>query len=324
MNQKIIFFGTSEFAVRILEKLVETNFKPSLIITTPDQPAGRGKKIIPNPVKKFFTETINPSGTGMALLQPEKLDADFIAQIANFNFDMAVMASYGKILSKTLIDLFPNGVLNIHPSLLPKHRGSSPIQTTILNGDKETGITIILADEKMDHGPIFGQRVFDLTSSGGEVKWTYQSLHDALANLGAELLIEILPKWIAGEIEPKEQDHSQVTLTKLLKKSDGKIDWSNDADYVEHMVRAYNPWPGVFTHLDVRRLSGGSMSLKIVKAEVIENNKNFEAGRYFEADSYLAVACGKDALKLLVVQPEGKKEMSGRDFLHGHKDLLDQ
>src|SRR3989344_7395702 len=209
---KIIFFGTSGFAIPSLRMLAEHKHAPVAIITAPDKPKGRGKRLTFTPVKQFVIEKIDKPG--LSIWQLEKLDAVAIEHIVTLQPNLGIIAAYGKIIPKELIDIFPHGLLNIHPSLLPKYRGPSPIQTTILNGDTETGVTIIQIDEKMDHGPIIVSEKLKVISE----KVTYQKLHDALAELGAQLLIEILPKWIASEIIPTPQDDAKATYTKLLKK----------------------------------------------------------------------------------------------------------
>ncbi len=203
--------------------------------------------------------------------------------------DLGVIAYYGKIIPKNILELPKHGFLNAHPSLLPRWRGPSPVQAAILTGDKITGVTIHIATEEPDAGPILAQKeiLMDITD-------TCLSLTGKLANEGASLLISTIEKWFAGEIKPRKQDDSKATYTKLLKKKDGEIDWSKPADYIEKQIRAYDPWPGTFT-----RTKKGKI-LKIKKAEVVN-----------------------EVLKLLVVQPEGKKEMPWEAYLRGHKDSIE-
>ncbi|KKU80750.1 MAG: Methionyl-tRNA formyltransferase [Parcubacteria group bacterium GW2011_GWA2_47_8] len=335
---KIVFFGTSEFAIPSLRLLIARGMAPIAAITAPDKPKGRGQRLKSSPIKQWLVTSDQCVGKAekIQVFQPEKLDSDFVLRISNLKPDVGIVAAYGKILPKELIDLFPNGVLNIHPSLLPKYRGPSPIQATILNGDKEAGVTIIQIDEKMDHGPIVAQQQLEpsvpLTEKGvvhrgqgGEItsfflkKTAYQELHDILAELGAQLLIETLPKWVAGEITLIPQNDAKTTYTKLLKKEDGNIDWSKSAEEIERMVRAYNPWPGSYMQVASDQLLVAS--LKIKKAEVIihPSSSPLHPGMFFKtADGFPAITCGNGALKLLVVQPEGKKEMSGDAFTHGY------
>lgn len=290
---KIIFLGTSEFAIPSLDTLINAGLAPLAVITAPDSPAGRGQKMEISPVKKFLEEKKEE----LELIQPKKLDSDFLLQISNLRPDLGIIASYGKILPKALLDIFPKGLLNIHPSLLPKYRGPSPIQSAILNGDEKTGVTIILVDEKMDHGPILAQRELEFPISNTKSP----DLHDALAKLGAELLLETLSKWVKSEIIPQPQDESQATYTKLLKKEDGLIDWQKSPEYIERIIRAYNPWPGTYIKIPNHKsqIPNKSQILKIKKIK-IENSK----------------------LKILVVQPEGKKEMTYEEFLRGHKNFV--
>jgi methionyl-tRNA formyltransferase len=212
-NLKIVFLGTPEFGAIILEKLIKANFKPVLVVTSPDKPVGRKQTLTPPLVKVVAQKYKIP------ILQPEKI-LNLKPQISNLQPDLIVVAAYGQILPKEILDIPKYGSLNVHPSLLPKYRGSSPIQYAILNGDKETGVTIILLDEKIDHGDIlaisnFESQISNLTS--GE-------LSKELANFGAELLVKTIPKWMKAEIKPRPQDNSKATYTKNFKKEDGKID----------------------------------------------------------------------------------------------------
>ena len=201
---KIVFMGTPEFGAIILEKLVKTPYKPILVITAPDKPKGRKQILTPPPVKQTAQKYDIP------VEQPEKI-GNWKLKIENLSPDLGIVAAYGQILPKTILDIPKYGFLNVHPSLLPRWRGPSPIQYTILNGDKETGVTIILMNEKMDHGPILAQRELEFSI----FNFQFPNLCDKLAELGAKLLIETIPKWINGEITPKPQDESKATYTKF-------------------------------------------------------------------------------------------------------------
>jgi len=203
--------------------------------------------------------------------------------------DLVIVANFGKILPRDVLAIPRYGCLNIHPSLLPKYRGATPIQSAILNDDKETGVTIILMDEKIDHGPIISNSKFKIENS----KLTYRELHHELANLGAKLLIETIPRWIKGKIKPRLQDESEATYTKILTWENGRIDWKKPIDYIERQVRALNPEPGTYT------LYKGKI-LKILETE-IQNNK----------------------LIIKKVHLAGKKSMSFEDFLRGHQDYVE-
>ena len=241
-SPKIVFFGTPSFAHRILEALVEAGYMPVAVVTSPSKQKGRGLVVTDPPVKTYAKKE------GIPVLQPEKLkDEKFLEELRILRPDIFIVASYGKILPAVLLAIPAHGTSNVHPSLLPKHRGPSPIQTTILAGEKQTGVTIILLDAEMDHGPILSQKELEFPISN----FQFQKLHDILANLGGKLLIETIPKWIAGIITPQEQDHEKATYTKLLTKEDGRIDWLKSAEEIDCMVRALNPWPSTWSLLKI-------------------------------------------------------------------------
>jgi len=272
---KYVFFGTSEFSVTILEILYQNNFIPDLIITTPDRPKGRGLKLKPNPVKIWAQKN------NIKFIEPEKLTR-YVLPVTHY--DLFIIAAYGKIIPKEILEIPEGGTLNVHPSLLPKFRGPSPIQSFILSGEKETGVTIILADEKVDHGPIIAKsEIFNAESE------TYKELEEKLARLGGNLLVEVLPKFLNGEIKPQEQNHSEATFTKKITKEDGLIDLEKDPpELIERKIRALNPWPGVYTFINGKRLI-------ITKAKLTDSG-----------------------LKILYIKPEGKKEINLKDYLRGN------
>jgi len=271
--------GTPEFGEIILEGLVKNDYKPILVITAPDKSVGRKQILTSTPVKKIAKKYNIP-----VVHQPE--------EVKKIKPDLIIVAAYGQILPKEILEIPKYGCLNVHPSLLPKYRGASPIQTTILNGDKETGVTIILMDEKMDHGPILGQRELEFSI----FNFQFSKLHDKLAELGVKLLIETIPKWINGKIKPKPQDESKATYTKVLKKEDGKVDWSKSAQEIERQVRAFYPWPGAFFFI---KHKGKILRVKILKADISKEDK----------------------LIIKKIQPEGKKPMSFEEFKRGHHDF---
>ncbi len=281
---KIIFIGTPEFGAVVLEKLIKNNYKPILVITAPDKPVGRKQTITPPPVKLIAQEYKIP------IEQPEKVSS-IKYQVLSIKADLIIVAAYGQIIPKDILDIPKFRCLNVHPSLLPKYRGASPIQTAILNGDAETGVTIMLMDEKMDHGKIVSSIKYQVSSDN-----TYESLSRKLAKLGAELLIETIPNWINGKIKPESQNESEATYTKILKKEDGKIDWNKSAEEIERQIRAYNPWPGSFTFF---KKNNELIKVKILEADVSDN-------------------------KLIIkkIQPEGKKPMDYKEFLRGNKGII--
>jgi methionyl-tRNA formyltransferase len=307
-GMKIIFFGTSEFGAIILKKLVQAGYSPVLVVTTPDKPAGRKQMLTPPPVK------VLANAQGLEAFQPEKFNQDAIRFIQEKNPDLFVVAAYGKILPKTVLSIPQKGSLNVHPSLLPKYRGPSPVQAALLNGDKETGVSIIVLDEAMDHGPIIASSNFKVQNP----KLTYPELHNELAKIGADLLIKTIPDWIAGKIKPVVQDDSKATYTRILQKEDGRIDWSKEAVYIEGQVRALTPWPGTYTLWN-------SKLLKILKARVIAipgDLKHKKAGAVFLINGQLAVTTKDQALLVEEVQLEGGKPVRSRDFLLGHKAII--
>lgn len=284
MKPKIIFIATPEFGAIVLNKLVEANLSPILVITAPDRPVGRKQLITPPPVKALAQKHNLP------VIQPEKIN-EAKEKIQGLEPDLIVVAGYSQILPKEILDIPKYSSLNLHPSLLPRWRGPSPIEFTIIAGDKKTGVSLIKMTEKVDAGPIVGKTEIGLLG-----KETYQALHDKLGRLAGALLVETIPRWLEGEITPKEQDESQATYTKILKKEDGQIDWQKPVRYIERQIRALNPWPGAYTVIEGK-------IIKILKAEVLEKQ-------------------GKECLAPKEIQMEGKKVISFEDFLRGYPDIL--
>jgi len=265
---KVVFFGTPDFVIPILDSILQvTRLDLVSVVTNPDRPVGRKQILTPTPVKKWAVKHNIP------VLTPEIVDDNFKFQISNFKFDLGVLAAYGKILPSWLIDLFPQGILVIHPSLLPKYRGASPVQAAILNGDKETGVSIIKMDEKMDHGPIIHQ--FKIPINPDE---TTASLLEKSFNQTAKILPEIIKSSYSfypdRGLKSNKQDDKQATYTKLIKKEDGFIPWKTlekakkaDGIEIERFIRAMTPWPGVWTINPQTQ-----KRLKILKAR-LENEK---------------------------------------------------
>jgi methionyl-tRNA formyltransferase len=251
---------------------------------------------------------------GLPTIQPKTLkDPEVRDRVAAVNPDAGVLAAYGKIIPQALIALFPKGILNVHPSLLPRWRGPTPIQSAILAGDEKTGVTIILLDEEVDHGPILAQRELKMTNDKIQMSNVdYGTLHDTLATLGAELIVETLPKWLAGALPPTPQEHSRATYCKKFTREDAKIDWTQSAEEIDRLVRALNPEPGTWTD-----------AIKIFRVRAIMHDSTQEPGTVFEYEKKPAVQCGgKSAVVLELVQPEGKKPMTGDAFLRGHRGLI--
>jgi methionyl-tRNA formyltransferase len=277
-----------------------------LVITQPDKPIGRKQELKPGEVKIFA------QNNHLKLLQPNKLrDEAFINEIKKMNPDLMIVAAYGKILPPQILAIPRLGSLNIHASLLPKYRGASPIAFSILNGDKETGFTIMLMDEKMDTGPTVHQEKIAIPE-----KIYASELSEKLSELGARVLVEMLPKYLSGEIKPIKQDETQATYTKILNKEDGRIDWNKKADYIERMTRAFYPWPTAWT-------TWQGKNLKILKANLKPYNDSKNPGEVLKTnDGSLGVKCGQGILIIEELQLEGKKTLKINDFLRGQKDFV--
>ena len=242
---KVVFMGTPAFAVPALDAIKDAGCAVVGVFTQPDRRAGRGRRLTASPVKQAALER------GLPVFQPASLrrDAEARAHIASLSPDIIIVVAYGLFLPAETLAVPPLGALNIHPSLLPRHRGPSPVATAILQGDTTTGVTLMQLDAGMDSGPVIAQRE---TPIGADE--TAEYLTERLFHMGAELLTDTLPKWRTGEIAPTPQVESHATITSLLKREDGAIDWTCSAEYIARQVRAYHPWPGTFTHWNGRQL----------------------------------------------------------------------
>ena len=279
---KIVFFGTPEIAVTVLDSLKEAGYLPALIITNPDAPQGRKMLMTPPPVKVWA------GAAGILVLQPTTLkDPEVLAQLTEGAYTLFIVAAYGKIIPQTILDIPKHGTLNVHPSLLPKLRGASPIRSAILNDMRETGATIMLMDAELDHGPILAQKTVVIE----EASWPLRgiALDSMLAHEGGELLVTTIPKWLEGTIHPHEQTHEEATFCTKITKEMGEIDLTADPYANLLKIRAFDGWPGTyfFTERNDKRIR-----VKIVDAELAEDG----------------------SLNILRVIPEGKKEMAYSDF----------
>ncbi len=297
--------GTPEFAVPSLQALLaDERFEIVAVVTQPDKPVGRKQIITPSPVKVVV------EGKGIAVLQPSKVktNSDFWTELRELNPDVIVVAAYGKILPQEVLDIPEKGIVNVHASFLPKYRGASPISASILNGDFETGVTIMKMELAMDTGEIIAQSPPVAISPTD----TTETLTKKLAEVGAQTLAETLPKYLDGEITLTSQDESQATYVKPISKEEGLIDWNNEEDYISRQVRAYSPWPSAYTNWQ------GQM-MKILSAEVnpsVENSK----GTIAKIDGQLYI--GK--LKISQLQLSGRKPSDGKAFLAGYPQSIGQ
>ena len=312
---KFIFFGTPESAAIVLEKLIKAGYIPSAVVCNPDEPIGRKQILTSPPVKRLITKHLSTSRQERPIeifQSATKSELSAISyKLKAIKPDLIIVAAYGKIIPKDILDIPRYGTINIHGSLLPAYRGASPIQYAILNGDKETGVTIMGVDEEMDHGPILANSKLPVADSD-----TYEILSQKMAKLGAELLIKIIPDYISGKIKAIEQDHAKATYTKIIKKEDGKIDWSMGANKIERMTRAYHPWPGA-------RTTWNNKIIKIIKADISNAQNSHHVGEVFlNENNKLAVRGGKDALIIEKLQLESGKILTAKEFLNGHKEFI--
>ena len=321
---RIIFMGTAELSCASLEKLAaDKNFSVVAVVTQPDKPKGRELKLTPSPVK-ILAEKL-----GLPVLQPLKArDEKFISELRELKPGLMVVVAYGQILPQSILDLPLHGCLNVHTSLLPKYRGAAPIQWAIADGEPETGVTIMQVDAGLDTGPVLAMRRTPILPTDDS-----QILHDRLAQLGAELLVETIPDYVSGKITPQPQAAEGSTYAAKIKKEDGQIDWSKPAVQIWNRLRAFTPWPGAFTFLRnaEHRLGTNELLpkhaepvlgapkpqlLKIWKAEVVERSGGI--GEILAADKTgIVVGCGQGALRILELQREGGRRLTVEQFLAG-------
>ena len=305
---KIIFLGTPDFGAIVLEELIKKGIKPDLVVTKPDKPSGRKKIITPPPVK------ILAKKHGISVLQSDKIEKTE-KDLKKIKPDLFLIAAFGEIIPKKILEIPKYGSLNVHPSLLPKYRGAAPIQFAILNGDNETGVTIIKVSEEMDQGPIIANAKFKLQN----LKLTCKDLEKKLAIMGSGLLIKIIPEFMKNKIKLEKQNEKEATYTKIIKKNDGKIDWSKTAQELERQIRAFDPWPGSFCTINNKKI-------KILKAFFQKETDGGPKGplgkTYLATNEQIAVQCKKDYLIIEELQFEGKKKIKAKDFLKGNIDFI--
>ena len=300
---RIVFIGTGEIGVPTLRTLLNSEHEVVAVVTQPDKRVGREQRIEPPPIKKEIAKTRIP------ILQPARIkDQQATEEIRDFAPDVVVVVAYGQILPRDVLEIPRLACLNLHASLLPRWRGAAPIQAAIAARDCETGITAMYMDEGLDTGDILLQRHVAIlpNDTGG-------SLHDRLAQIAPEALLESLRLLSAGNAPRIAQDNARTTYAPKLKREHGLIDWSESAEAIERKIRAYNPWPGAFMKVD-------RQNLKIFSASVVDLNG--QPGEVLRSDEDLIVATGKDALSLAEVQLEGKRRMSAAEFLRGHGALV--
>jgi methionyl-tRNA formyltransferase len=296
---KIAFFGTQDFAATILEGLLsDTTFSVETVFTQPDRKVGRKQIIEESPVKKLAAKH------GVHTEQPESLKN---YSIETGKYSLAIVAQYGLIIPQHIINAFPQGMINVHGSILPAYRGASPIQAALMAGEKTTGITIMIMDSLVDHGPILAQKSLPIALGD-----TYATLAQKMAIEGSKLLLDTLPKYVGGDITPQVQDHSQATFTKLLTKDNGKIDFTLPAKTIYNLYQGLTPWPGIWCTWNDKRLK----LLKITEAE-----KTLLPGEVLIEDKHIFIGCGENSIEILELQLEGKNSMTADVFANGYKNF---
>jgi methionyl-tRNA formyltransferase len=300
-DHPIVFCGTPKFAVPTLEKLVNAGFKVRLVLTQPDRPQGRGLELVSSPVKQAAEKL------GLPLYQPEKIkvNQELRAKLEAIHPDAIIVVGYGRIIPPWMLQLPSLGNINLHASLLPKYRGAAPIQWAIASGETVTGVTTMRIDEGLDTGDILLQQELGIFEED-----TAETLSPKLAAIGANLMIETLHGLQSGAIQPEKQDNARSILAPILRKEDGKIDFSRSAQEIHNRMRGFQPWPGAFTSFRGRGLNITAIKVsseQVPPAELLVRNEQ------------IFVGCGNaSAIELLEVQPEGKRRMSARDFAHGY------
>lgn len=297
--------GSADFSLPILMAL-QKKFNVIAVVTEIDKPAGRNKEILPPPTKTLARSLNIPVFQPLSLRKDLKL----VEKIKNMAPDLIVVAAYGKILPESILNLPAHGCLNVHPSLLPKYRGASPIQSALLAGDHVSGVSIILMDAGMDTGDVVAQETVEIDETAD-----YNNLAERLAQLGAEMLTKLIPRYVAGEIKLKTQNDEVASYCQKIEKADGRVDWQKSAKQIFNQIRAYAAWPGCYSYFKEKKLD--------IIATAMENKKtDLAPGTVFAEGKRFYVACGDGALELRRVKLEGKKEVDCQSFVNGYRDFV--
>ncbi|MFC2034523.1 methionyl-tRNA formyltransferase [Chloroflexota bacterium] len=305
---RVIFMGTPEFAVPILEHLILNQYEVVAVYTQPDKTAGRGRLLVSSPVKQAAMNWMLP------VVQPVHFrEAEAVEQLAGFHPDVIVVAAFGQVLTQSVLDIPIYGCINIHPSLLPQFRGSSPVVAAILTGSGFTGVSIMLMDKDLDTGPVLARAQISISAQD-----TTGSLTAKLSLIAAQLLLEVLPSWSKGECTPQPQDETEANSCGVITREEGEIDWNLSAIDIWRRVRAFHPWPGCYTRWQGRQL-------KIIKALPLLGERNLEVGQIITVDGgggVFGINTGDGVLGVLRVQLEGKRDMSAAEFLRGQRQFI--
>ncbi len=303
---RFAFFGSSEFAKNVLQGLIQKHWQPVVVVTNPPRPQGRKHLLASSPVYLLAQKHNIP------LLTPSRLQEEsFLVALKQYNLDFALLTAYGKFVPPEVLSIPQKGFVNLHPSLLPKYRGASPIQSAILNGDKETGVTIFLMDDKIDHGPIIQNTKYVIQNT----RITYPELSRKLAELGAKLIVNDLPRWLEGKITPLPQNELLASYCSKITREEEKINWHLSAQAIDRKVRAFNPNPGLYT-------KGDNRIIKIIKGISLPDNSDSlskKIGETFIYNGQPAVKCSQGFYLIQELKPAGKRIMASTDFLRGNQ-----
>tara|TARA_B100000676_G_scaffold300868_1_gene347169 strand:+ start:3229 stop:4197 length:969 start_codon:yes stop_codon:yes gene_type:complete len=310
----IIYFGTPEISAHVLQKISEEKINIVGVFTRPDSFNGRGKKLLESPVKQL-SKSLN-----LPIFEPKSLRNDaIIEQIIQLSPDLIIVAAYGLIIPKEILDIPRYGVINIHPSLLPKYRGPSPVASALLNGESITGVSIMMLDEGMDTGPILAAEKFSIRAEHNT-----QTLTEELFQIGAKLLVSTIPPWVSGEITPIKQNTENATTTKLLTKDDGFVDWGSNCEFIARQIQAFNPWPSTFTSFSSKRLII-EKGFSVINTQLSsEHNKGpgYVTQTVLNGEVVTVVVCGEGFLVLSHVKLEGSSSQDIEDFVRGKPNFI--
>ncbi len=299
-RKSLVFFGTHNWALSVLTALFDSNnYDIQAVVTQPDKAAGRDHELYLPPIKRFAVEH------GFPVLQPETLQPLKSGLKESMQADFFVVCEYSLLIPKIILNIPRFGTINLHSSVLPKYRGATPVQSALINGERETGVTVMLVDAKMDHGDILAQEKLVILPHD-----TYPAFMTRLAPVANKLLLATLPRYFEGTIKPVQQNHSEATFCKKFTRDDGRVNWAQSAEQVYNLYRGLYPWPGIWTMLNNKRLK----LLKVARAV-----QNIPSGQLRIIDDRVFIGCDQGSIEVLELQLEGKKMMSGREFAHGYK-----
>lgn len=304
-SEPFVYYGTSDFAATILKGLLDAGLTPSLVVSTAGKPAGRGLKTVPTPVASLAAER------SLELLETNTLKAAEVqARLTQAATSYAVLAAFGKIVPQVVLDLYPKGIINVHPSLLPHYRGPAPMQYALRDGLTKTGVSLILLDAEVDHGPLLAQAPVSL-----EPTYDAPALSAALAQTSIKLLLKTIPAYLHGTVQPVAQDHTKATFTTMVTRTDGEANFTKTADELNNQRRAFTPWPGLWTTWHGKRL-------KLIATHIGTTSASNPVGTVNVVNDQLHITCGQGSLAITTVQLEGGKSLPAPAFLRGHSDFV--